>query len=145
MAIRPATSPLLQNGVMTTTIPTDYVHLLEEPNYGALGTIRPDGTVQVNPMWFEFDGTVLRFTHTTKRAKYRNLQANKTMSLMVIDPANPFRYIEVRGSLIDVTPDPAADFYVTLGKRYGNPDQQAPGDKADRVILTMSVEHTTQQ
>jgi PPOX class probable F420-dependent enzyme len=130
---------------MPTTIPQDYIHLLEEPNYGALGTIRPDGTVQVNPMWFEFDGTVLRFTHTTKRAKFRNLQLNKSMSLMVIDTANPFRYIEVRGALIEVVPDPTGEFYVTLGKRYGNPEQQPPADRADRVILTMSVEHTTKQ
>ncbi|MCU1475707.1 MAG: class F420-dependent enzyme, partial [Subtercola sp.] len=88
---------------------------------------------------------VLRFTHTTKRAKFRNLQLNKSMSLMVIDTANPFRYIEVRGALIEVVPDPTGEFYVTLGKRYGNPEQQPPADRADRVILTMSVEHTTKQ
>ena len=130
---------------MAASIPDDYAHLLTEPNYGALGTIRPDGTVQVNPMWFEFDGTSLRFTHTTKRAKYRNLQLNPTMSLMVIDPANPFRYLEVRGTLSEAIPDPTGAFFVTLGKRYGNPDQQPPADSADRVILVMSVEHTTQQ
>ncbi|MEF2978644.1 PPOX class F420-dependent oxidoreductase [Subtercola sp. YIM 133946] len=130
---------------MTATIPAEYVHLLEEPNYGALGTIRPDGTVQVNPMWFQFDGEVLRFTHTTKRAKYRNLQQNPTMSLMVIDPENPFRYLEVRGTLIEVVPDPTGAFYVVLGKRYGNADQVPPPDSADRVVLVMSVEHTTKQ
>ena len=130
---------------MTTTIPTDYAHLLEEPNYGSLGTIRPDDTVQVNPMWFEYDGEHIRFTHTTKRAKFRNLQHNPAMSLAILDPANPFRYLEVRGTLVDVVPDPEGAFYVRLGRRYGNPGQQAPADSADRVILVMSVEKTTKQ
>lgn len=126
-------------------IPAHLLPLLEDPNYAYLGTIRPDDTVQVNPMWFLFDGETLRFTHTTKRAKYRNLQHNPSMSLAIIDPENPFHYLEVRGRLIEVVPDPEGDFYVTLGKRYGNPDQKAPADKADRVVLVMSVERTTTQ
>jgi PPOX class probable F420-dependent enzyme len=130
---------------MSAEIPSDYLPLLVEANYGHLGTIRPDDTVQVNPMWFEFDGTHLRFTHTTKRAKFRNLQRNPSMSLSVIDPRDPFRYLEVRGSLVDVVPDPTGEFYVRLGKRYGNAGQQAPPDSADRVILVMSVEKTTKQ
>jgi len=130
---------------MSADIPADYLPLLVEANYGHLGTIRPDDTVQVNPMWFEFDGTRLRFTHTTKRAKFRNLQHNPSMSLSVIDPADPFRYLEVRGSLVDVVPDPEGEFYIRLGKRYGNAGQQAPPDSADRVILVMSVEKTTKQ
>jgi PPOX class probable F420-dependent enzyme len=126
-------------------IPSDYAHLLEQPNYGHLGTIRPDGTVQVNPMWFDLIEGTLRFTHTTKRAKFRNLQHNPAMSLSVIDPENPFHYLELRGKLVEVIPDPEGEFYVHLGKRYGNPDQVAPADKADRVILVMSIERTTQQ
>ena len=128
---------------MTDVIPAHLLPLLEEPNYAYLGTIRPDDTVQVNPMWFAFDGETLRFTHTTKRAKYRNLMHNPSMSLAITDPVDPLRYVEVRGRLIEVIPDPEGAFYVELGKRYGNPDQQAPADRADRVILVMSVEHTT--
>jgi PPOX class probable F420-dependent enzyme len=127
-------------GGMTTAIPDDFVALLTEPNYGVLGTIRPDDTVQVNPMWFEFDGEVIRFTHTTKRAKFRNLQHNPSMSLVVMDPGNPYRYLEVRGRLSEVVPDPDGDFYIVLGKRYGNADQEAPPDSADRVILVMTIE-----
>ncbi|MFX5554936.1 PPOX class F420-dependent oxidoreductase, partial [Acinetobacter baumannii] len=90
----------------------------------ALGTVRPDGTVQVNPMWFEFDGEHVLFTHTTTRQKYRNLQANPSMSFMVFDPDQPYRYIEVRGRLVDEVPDPEGAFYVRLGQRYGNAGQQ---------------------
>ena len=130
---------------MSDVVPADYLRLLEEPNYGALGTIRPDDTVQVNPMWFEFDGEHLRFTHTTKRQKFRNLQHNPSMSLSVIDPRNPFHYLEVRGRLVDVIPDPTGEFYVRLGRRYGNAAQTPPPDSPDRVILVMSLESSTTQ
>lgn len=125
---------------MSETIPAALTHLLEDANYGHLGTIRPDDTVQVNPMWFLLEGDTIRFTHTTKRGKFRNLQHNPSMSLSVSDPANPFSYIEVRGRLVEVIPDPTGAFYVVLGKRYGNPDQVAPDDSPDRVILVMSIE-----
>lgn len=126
----------------TIEISDHFARILSAPVFGHLATVRPDGSVQVNPMWFEFDGDagVIRFTHTTKRAKFRHLQANPLMTLEMIDPANPFKYVEVRGRLIDVIADPEGDFYVHLGKRYGNPEQEAPADKDDRVILVMSVE-----
>lgn len=119
--------------------------LLRLPLYGHLGTIRPNDTVQVTPMWFEFDGQHVRFTHTNKRQKFRNLQHNSSMALSVIDPQNPFHYLEVAGQLTQVIPDPDGDFYVHLQNRYGNPSQTAPADKADRVILVMSIERTTRQ
>jgi PPOX class probable F420-dependent enzyme len=125
---------------MAATIPPHLQQLLEQPIFGSLGTIRPDDTVQVNPMWFLFDGEHLRFTHTDKRQKFRNLQRNPSMSFLLINPADPLSYLELRGRLVEVVPDPAGDLYVRLGKRYGDPDQQPPPDKADRVELVMSVE-----
>jgi PPOX class probable F420-dependent enzyme len=130
---------------MDSVIPDDYERLLTEPFYGSLGTIRPDNTVQVSPMWFLYDGETIRFTHTTKRAKYRNLQANPSMSLAVFDPENEYKYLEVRGRLQEVIPDPEGAFYVVLGKRYGNHDQQPPADSPDRIILVMSIEHAVHQ
>jgi len=126
-------------------IPAGYRHLLEQPLYGHLGTIRPDDTVQVTPMWFEFDGERVRFTHTTKRQKYRNLQHNPSMALSVTDPENVFRYLDVAGRLVEVVPDPEGAFYVRLQNRYGNPSQTPPPDRADRVILVMSIERATKQ
>lgn len=123
-----------------TIITSEQAAVLAEPLYGHLGTIRPDNTVQVNPMWFFFDGESLRFTHTRSRAKFRNLEHNPTMSLEIIDPANPFNYTEVRGELSEVIPDPDGAFYVQLGKRYGNPGQLPPPDSAERVILVMRID-----
>lgn len=125
---------------MSIDIPAPADRLLHLPLFGALGTVRPDGSPQVNPMWFLWDGEHVRFTHTTRRAKYRNLKANPAMSFMLIDPANPFRYLELRGRLVEEIPDPDGAFYVTLQNRYGNDSTTPPADRADRVILGMSVE-----
>jgi hypothetical protein len=54
-------------------------------------------------------------------------------------------YLEVRGRLVEVIPDPQGLFYIRLGKRYGNAEQEAPPDKADRVILVMSTEAITKK
>ena len=123
-----------------TTIPENLRPLLERPLFASLGTIRPDDTVQVNPMWFEYDGEHVRFTHTNKRGKFRNLQRNPSMSAGDRRPQRPQSYLELRGKLVEVVEDPTGAFYVRLGRRYGNPDQEPPPDKADRVILVMRVE-----
>ena len=98
-------------------------------------------------MWFLYDSesNTLKFTHTTKRAKFRNLQANPAMAMEVIDPDDPYRFVEVRGRLIEVIPDPEGEFYPVLGARYGNPETPIPPDKADRVILVMSIDKVTQK
>ncbi len=121
-------------------IPDTLRPLLEAPTIAHLATVRPDGTPQSNPMWFQFDGQHVRFTHTTRRGKFRNLQANPGMAFSIVDPENPYRYIEVRGGLEEVVPDPTGAFYVELGRRYGDPDTPTPPDAADRVILVMRVD-----
>jgi PPOX class probable F420-dependent enzyme len=125
---------------MAVSLPDDLRDLVDRPLYASLGTVRPDNTVQVNPMWFDFDGEHIRFTHTTYRAKYRNLQRNPAMSLLITDPNDPMRYLELRGELAKVEPDPTGRFYVHLGRRYGNPDQQSPPDAPRRVVLHMRVD-----
>ena len=121
-------------------IPADLLFLLDDPIVGHLATVRPDGAPQVEPMWFAFDGEHLKFTHTTKRGKYRNLQGNPGMALEVSNPENAYEFIEVLGTLVSVEPDPTGAFYVELGRRYGMPDTQPPPDSPDRVVLVMSVE-----
>ncbi len=96
-------------------------------------------------MWFEFDGEHVRFTHTNRRQKYRNLQRNPSMALSILDPEHPFRYLEVAGRLVEAVPDPEGAFYVRLQNRYGNPSTTPPADRAHRVILVMSIERTTRQ
>ncbi|HKV22198.1 MAG TPA: PPOX class F420-dependent oxidoreductase [Mycobacterium sp.] len=126
-------------------IPEGYAHLLDLPVYGHLATTRPDGSPQVNPMWFAWDGERLRFTHTTKRQKYRNIEANPNVAMSIIDPDNPYRYLEVRGVVDEIEPDPTGAFYMELNDRYSGPLTEPPPDKADRVILVVRPTGYTKQ
>jgi PPOX class probable F420-dependent enzyme len=119
-------------------VPEGYVDLLERPLLAHLATSRPDGTVQVNPMWFDWDGEVLRFTHTSKRQKYRNVQKHPQVAVSIADPDNPYRYLEVRGEVDDIQPDPTGSYYTHLAERYDAPwGAQAPPDAADRVVFVV--------
>src|SRR6476659_11031346 len=100
-------------------IPEGYESLLVDPHYGHLATMRPDGNPQVNPMWFAWDGEVLRFTHTTKRQKFRNFAANPNTAMSVIDPDNPYRYLEVRGVVEEIVQDPTGAFYLNSKNATG--------------------------
>lgn len=130
---------------MSRTVPENLVALLTEPNFGTLGVVRADDTVQVNPMWFEYDGEHLLFTHTAKRQKFRNLQVNPSMTLAVFDPHDPYHYIEVRGHLERVEPDPTGAFFVRLAERYGTADPKPPADSADRIVLVMAIDKVNGQ
>lgn len=128
-------------GDMTVEIPAKLLPLFTEPNYGSLGTVGPSGAPQVSPMWFEFDAAsnTLRFTHTSERQKYRNLQRNPGMSFAIMDPTDPRRYVEVRGRLLEVLPDAGGEYYKHLQERYGFARYDSPDDDV-RVVLVMSIE-----
>jgi PPOX class probable F420-dependent enzyme len=117
--------------------PDGYEDLLERPIVGTLATVRRDGAPSATPMWFKWDGEGLRFTHTTKRQKLKHLEAEPRLSFTIIDPDNPYRYLEVRGVVDRVEDDPTGSFYVELGKRYGNAEQTPPPDSADRVVIVV--------
>jgi PPOX class probable F420-dependent enzyme len=118
-----------------TSLPASHRDLLEEPNFAHLATVRPDGAPQSNVMWFGWDGERARFTHTTTRQKYRNLAHESRVSFSVLDPANPYRFVEVRGTVESVEADPDAAFYRSLQQRYGS---DSPVRDADvRVVVTV--------
>jgi PPOX class probable F420-dependent enzyme len=121
-----------------TVVPESHLDLLERPLYGHVGTRRPDGSIQVNPMWFLFDGEHLRLTHTTTRQKYRNIEFDPHVSLSVNDPEAPYRYLEVRGTVVEIEKDPNGEFFQTLARRYSLDRQGPPPDAADRVVLVVA-------
>ena len=120
---------------MPTPIPDSHTDLLERPLYGHLATLRPDGTPQVNPTWYAWDGDVLSFTTTSTRQKYRNIRHDPHVALSVNDPDAPYRYLEVRGVVESVEPDPTGAFFDVLARRYGLDYERPLDDAADRIIL----------
>lgn len=109
-------------------IPTSYTDLLERPLFGHLATVRTDGTPQVTPMWFTYDGERLYFTTATNRAKYSQMRANPNVALSVNDPDQPYRYLEVRGVVEAMDPDENGAQFDELAERYGLPLRAAQLD-----------------
>jgi len=125
-------------------IPGPLADLLDRPLIAHLATVRPDGTPQVNPTWFRFDGTNLWLTTTSKRQKNRNWQAQPAVALSIADPDQPERYLEIRGRVERILPDPEGAEFVRLAERYGVP-QGPPPDAADRIAVAIRPEHATRQ
>ena len=119
-------------------IPARYQDLVDRPLIASLATVREDGTPQVNPMWFSWDGEFLRFTHTNYRQKFRNLAANPSVSVSIYDPEQPYRYLEIRGRVERIDPDPTGAFFVELAKRYDAPfGTEPPPDASRRIIVVI--------
>ncbi len=87
----------------TLPIPASHLDLLVRPICGVLTTMLPDGQPQSSLMWIDFDGECARVNTTLQRRKGRNLLANPRLSLLVVDPDNTGRFIQIRGDAELVT------------------------------------------
>jgi PPOX class probable F420-dependent enzyme len=126
-------------------IPESHLDLLERPLFAHLATVGPDGTPNVNPVWTVWDGEVLRLTTTTNRRKYRNVVEHPHVSLSINDPEKPYRYLEIRGVVERVEPDPSGDFFDVLATRYGLEYERPVADADRRVVIVMKPIRTTSQ
>jgi PPOX class probable F420-dependent enzyme len=128
----------------TSVIPESHADLLEQPVLAHVATVGPHGEPQNNPVWFGWDGENLTFSQTTGRQKYRNVQDEPRVALSIVDASNPFRYLEIRGTVERIDPDPGNAFINSMAKKYMGEDiypWHRPGD--ERVVLVVRPEHTT--
>jgi PPOX class probable F420-dependent enzyme len=129
-----------------SVIPASHLDLLERPLFGHLGTVKADGAPQVTPVWFVWDGEFLSFTTSTQRAKYRHMEKNPAVALSVNDPEQPYRYLEVRGTVERIEPDTDGAFFFTLAERYGLDMDRGPlADAPYRVRVVVRPTHATKQ
>ena len=85
------------------TIPEKYQDLFKKKTFANLATLMPDGTPQVTPVWCDYDGTHVLVNSAKGRRKDRNMRQNPHVSLALQDPDNPYRYLEVRGRVTEIT------------------------------------------
>ncbi len=108
----------------------------ETKSFAHIATIGPDGEPQSSPVWFEWDGTHIKLSLTKTRQKYRNLHRDKRISMSIMDPENDYRYIEIRGELDEIEPDPNIDFISRMAKKYIGRDRYPyHRDGDERVII----------
>ena len=112
-------------------IPDTYKDLFQKKSFAHLATIGADGAPQVTPVWCDFDGTHVRFNTAKGRVKDKNLRRNPKVALAIQDPENPYRYIQVRGRVVEITEQGADAHIDSLTKKYLNQDKypyRQPGE-----------------
>lgn len=121
---------------MAGVIPENYTDLFEKKAFAALATLMPDGSPQVTPVWVDYDGNYILVNTARGRQKDKNIERNRTVSLAIIDPDNPYRYLEVRGSVEEITEEGADQHIDKMAKKYMGVDTypyRQPGEV--RVLL----------
>ena len=83
-----------------------------------LGTKRDDGSVQLNPAWFELKDGFVWVNSNTSRTWPKNLQRDREVTMLLVDPKVPDRYAQIRGRLVSIIPDPNHEFIDRLAQRY---------------------------
>jgi PPOX class probable F420-dependent enzyme len=129
-----------------STVPEKYADLLDWDTkaYANIATIGPDGQPQNNPVWFDVQDGKILFSQTTTRQKLKNVKRDPRIAISIMDPGNPYRYLEIRGKVVKVEPDPDKAFIDRMAQNYlgeQNYPWSKPGD--ERVVVVVEPRHTT--
>ncbi|HEX4283508.1 MAG TPA: PPOX class F420-dependent oxidoreductase [Terracidiphilus sp.] len=123
-------------------IPDKYKDLLgDKKAFASLATLMPDGTPQVTPVWFDYDGKSLMVNSARGRQKDLNIRRDPRVTLTIMDPENPYRYVEVRGRVTDITQEGATEHIDKMAKKYLDKDKYPfaqPGEV--RVLYRVRAE-----
>lgn len=126
---------------MSKQIPAEFLDLFKKPAYAHLATLMPDGSPQVTPVWVGFDETYLLINTTRGRQKERNMQRNVHVAIEIQDPDNPYRYLSVRGKVVEVTEEGAEDNIDELAVKYTGAKYKWREPGQVRIIYKITPEH----
>jgi PPOX class probable F420-dependent enzyme len=110
---------------MSARIPESYLDLFEKPAFAHIATVMPDGSPQVTPVWIDYDGEYLLVNSARGRVKDRNMEARPQVAVEILDPDNPYRYLTIRGRVVEIIEEGAADHinHVLAPKYTGKPGE----------------------
>ena len=120
-------------------IPNEYLDLLEQKKaFAGLATVMPDGSPQVTPVWFDYKGGVIRVNSAKGRTKTRNMTEGALVALSIMDPDNPYRYMQIRGKVTRVTEEGASAHIDSLAKKYIDKDKY-PWSRPGEIRVTFEI------
>jgi PPOX class probable F420-dependent enzyme len=125
-------------------IPDSHLDLFKKKAFAHLATVMPDGKPQVTPIWVDYDGRNVVFNTAEGRQKDKNLQRDGRVAMSILDPDNAYRYLEVRGRIVERTLAGADQHIDAMAKKYLNQDKypfRQPNEV--RVIYKVAPEHVT--
>jgi PPOX class probable F420-dependent enzyme len=99
-------------------IPDNYLDLFNKKAFANLATLMPDGSPQVTPVWCDYDGENVLINTAAGRVKDKNLQREPRVSLSILDPDNPYRYLQIRGLVVERTREGADEHLDRMAKKY---------------------------
>ncbi|MGH9731466.1 MAG: PPOX class F420-dependent oxidoreductase [Candidatus Acidiferrales bacterium] len=129
---------------MAKNIPETYADLFTKPSFANLATLMPDGSPQVTPVWVDFDGSHVLFNSALGRVKDKNIRRDPRVSLAIQDSGNPYRYVEIRGRVVEITQKGADEHINKLSQKYlGKPVYpfRQPGEV--RVLYRIEPQHVS--
>jgi len=125
------------------TIPEKFMPVLtEKKTLAHLATVMPDGSPQVTPVWFFYQGGKFIVNTARGRIKDRNMTQNAAVALSIVDPENPYAHIAVRGKIVRVTEDGADANIDSLAKKYLGVDKY-PYRQPSEVRVMYEIEPTS--
>lgn len=122
-------------------IPETYLDLFGKRAFAHLATLMPDGSPQVTPVWVDYDGEYILINTARGRQKERNVQNDSRIALCISDPENPYRYLEVRGRVVEITAEGADAHIDRMAQKYTGQERflwHVPGEV--RVLLKIKPE-----
>jgi PPOX class probable F420-dependent enzyme len=104
-------------------VPKDFLDLFEKKGFSHLATLMPDGSPQVTPVWVELESGEVLVNSAKGRQKDLNMRGRPRVALSIQDPENPYRYLEVRGTVVGITEDGGDAHIDKLAKKYLGVDE----------------------
>ena len=111
---------------MATPIPKSHADLFTKKAFGNLATLNADGTPQVTPIWVDTEGGFIYFNSARGRRKDKNVRRDPRVAISIADPENPYRYLEIRGRVVEITEEGADEHLDKLAQRYIGRDKYPP-------------------
>ena len=128
-----------------TKIPEKFLDLFQKRAFANLGTLMPDGSPQVTPVWIDLEGGRLVVNTAKGRVKDRNMRRDPRVSLAIMDPENPYRFLEVRGRVVQISEQGADAHIDKMAKKYLGQDSyphRRPGEVRVRYLIEPERVHT---
>jgi PPOX class probable F420-dependent enzyme len=129
---------------MPEVIPQQFRDLFNKKAFASLTTLMPDGSPQTTPVWCDTDGEHVIFNSARGRQKDRNVRRDPRVAMAIIDPDNPYRYLEIRGKVVEITEQGADAHIDKMAKKYLDKDKYPFSQAGEvRVLYKIRPEHTT--
>jgi PPOX class probable F420-dependent enzyme len=113
--------------------------LVDGKNFATIATLNPDGSPQTSVIWVGLDDDAVVFSSTTGRRKTRNILRDPRVSLTILDAANPYRTVEIRGRA-EVIDDPSRELGRRLSHKYVGEDPPTEPASVQRVIIRITAD-----